>query len=142
MKKYEQCEHRLECGTCIKTGKICPHLPAEIRQIEIAPCIEPLPDLDWISTISNDSIPECCKPCPNHPSNGGSGVCNCVLPYMSLTNILQGGTQYSIVNKHDGTYTVDSSQKYNGNDTVTIPYKDSQTEYDPNIPHTYTDTNE
>ena len=136
MKKYEQCEHRLECGTCVKTGKICPHLPAEIRQIEIAPCVEPLPNLDWVSTISNDSIPDCCKPCPNHPSNGGSGICNCVLPYMSLSS-----TDGSINKGDGGTYTVDSSQKYNGNDTVTIPYKDSQTEYDPNIPHTYTSTN-
>ena len=137
MKKYEQCEHRLECGTCIKTGKICPHLPAEIRQIEIAPCVEPLPNLDWVSTsISNDSIPDCCKSCPNHPSNGGSGICNCVLPYMSLSS-----TGRSINKGDGGTYTVDSSQKYNGNDTVTIPYKDSQTEYDPNILHTYTSTN-
>lgn len=123
MKKYEQCEHRLECGTCVKTGKICPHLPAEIRQIKIDPCVEPLPDLHWVSTISNDPTPECCKLCPNHPSNGGSGICNCVLPYMSLS--LTGGS-YSIINNGDGTYTVDSSQKYNGNDTVTIP-------------HTYTD---
>ena len=139
MKKYDQCEHRLECGTCIKTGKICPHLPAEIRQIEIAPCVDPLPDVDWVGTISNDSIPECCKPCPNHPSNGGSGICNCVLPYMSLSST---GGSYSIINNGNGTYTVDSSQKYNGNNTVTIPYKDSQTEYDPNIPHTYTDAKE
>ena len=137
MTKYEQCEHRLECGTCVKTGKICPHLPSEIRQIETAPCVEPLPNLDWVST-SNNSIPDCCKPCPNHPSNGGSGICNCVLPYMSLSST---GGNYSIINNGDGTYTVDSSQKYNGNDTVTIPYKDSQTEYDPNIPHTYTSTN-
>ena len=58
MKKYEQCEHRLECGTCVKTGKICPHLPAEIRQIEIAPCVDPLPNLDWVSTsISNGISP-------------------------------------------------------------------------------------
>ena len=137
MKKYEQCEHRLECGTCVKTGKICPHLPSEIRQIETAPCVEPLPNLDWVSTsISNDSIPDCCKPCPNHPSNGGSGICNCVLPYMSLSST---GGSYRIINNGDGTYTVDSLQKYNGNDTVTIPYKDSQTEYDQKIPNTYTD---
>lgn len=23
--------------------------------------------------------PDACKNCPNHPSNGGSGVCNCIL---------------------------------------------------------------
>ena len=25
------------------------------------------------------SIPEPCKSCPIHPSNGGSGMCNCIL---------------------------------------------------------------
>lgn len=124
MKKYDQCEHRLECGTCVKTGKICPHLPAKISQIEFAPS-----DIDWISTISNDSTPECCKHCPNHPSNGGSGICNCVLPYMSLSST-------------GITYAVDSSQADNGNTTVAIPHKDSQTTYNPNIPHTYTDVTE
>ena len=24
-------------------------------------------------------IPESCKSCPNHPSNGGSGICHCIL---------------------------------------------------------------
>ncbi len=24
-------------------------------------------------------IPEACKSCSNHPSNGGSGICNCTL---------------------------------------------------------------
>ena len=129
MKKYDQCEHRLECGTCIKTGKICPHLPAEIRQIEIAPCVEPLPDVGPVGTIGNDSIPGCCKSCPNHPSNGGSGICNCVLPYISLSPT---GTKYSI----------HSSQIYSENTTVTIPYKGYQTAYDPNIPHTHTSANE
>lgn len=27
-------------------------------------------------------IPACCVNCPNHPSNGGSGICNCVSPYL------------------------------------------------------------
>ena len=26
-----------------------------------------------------DNIPEACKNCSNHPSNGGSGMCNCIL---------------------------------------------------------------
>ena len=35
---------------------------------------------DWY-TISDlkDNIPEACKNCPNHPSNGGSGICHCTL---------------------------------------------------------------
>lgn len=28
-----------------------------------------------------DGIPNCCKNCSNHPSNGGNGICNCTLPY-------------------------------------------------------------
>ena len=24
-------------------------------------------------------IPNACTMCPNHPSNGGSGICNCIL---------------------------------------------------------------
>lgn len=26
-----------------------------------------------------DYIPKACINCPNHPSNGGSGICNCIL---------------------------------------------------------------
>lgn len=140
MSNYEQCEHRLHCGTCVKTGKLCPHLPQVIKEDEYDSYdVSPLPKVDWVKDqVFN--IPDCCVNCPNHPTNGGSGVCNCVLPYMNTTNILQG-TSYNIVNKGDGTFTAASSQLYNGASTVTIPYKDSQTEDDPKIPRTYTDTN-
>lgn len=30
-------------------------------------------------------VPACCRGCSNHPSNGGSGVCHCVLPYVTTT---------------------------------------------------------
>lgn len=30
-------------------------------------------------------IPDCCKGCLNHTSNGGSGICNCALPYMTYS---------------------------------------------------------
>ena len=29
----------------------------------------------------DQNVPECCKGCSNHPSNGGSGICHCTLPY-------------------------------------------------------------
>ena len=35
-----------------------------------------------------DNVPKCCRYCSNHPSNGGSGICNCVLPYMTQTGYL------------------------------------------------------
>ena len=36
--------------------------------------------LDWgsMSTIV-DGIPSACKTCSNHPSNGGSGICHCIM---------------------------------------------------------------
>lgn len=30
-------------------------------------------------------IPESCKNCPNHPSNGGSGICHCILGNPQIT---------------------------------------------------------
>ena len=41
-------------------------------------------DSDSISNIS--SIPPSCVHCPNHPSNGGSGHCNCILGQPSITS--------------------------------------------------------
>lgn len=29
--------------------------------------------------IETPDIPDACKSCSNHPSNGGSGICNCTL---------------------------------------------------------------
>ena len=29
------------------------------------------------------SIPKACRSCSNHPTNGGSGICACTLPYQS-----------------------------------------------------------
>lgn len=34
------------------------------------------------------NIPACCVNCPNHPSNGGSGICNCVAPYLNQTTCI------------------------------------------------------
>lgn len=31
------------------------------------------------------AIPESCRNCSNHPSNGGSGFCNCTLGQFSVT---------------------------------------------------------
>lgn len=33
----------------------------------------------WTLFDENSYIPEYCKACPNHPSNGGSGICHCIL---------------------------------------------------------------
>ena len=49
-------------------------------------------------SISN--VPACCKNCSNHPSNGGSGICNCAAPYLGLVTC----DTYSISNIN-GTYS-------------------------------------
>jgi hypothetical protein len=36
------------------------------------------------------SYPSCCDGCSNNPKNGGSGICNCTLPYM------QNPTNYTV----------------------------------------------
>lgn len=36
-------------------------------------------------TKLNTYIPEACRECSNHPSNGGSGNCNCVLGSQHIT---------------------------------------------------------
>lgn len=36
-------------------------------------------DTEWPTLNRNPYIPEACRNCPNHPSNGGTGNCNCIL---------------------------------------------------------------
>lgn len=40
-----------------------------------------------------DNIPNCCKACSNHPSNGGSGICNCTAPYFEQNHHFTCTTQ-------------------------------------------------
>lgn len=37
--------------------------------------------LDWGNTspLAIDGIPNACRSCSNHPSNGGSGICHCIM---------------------------------------------------------------
>lgn len=32
-----------------------------------------------IEALKENSIPPACRNCSNHPKNGGSGICNCIL---------------------------------------------------------------
>lgn len=43
-------------------------------------------NIEKIITINPfDSTPEVCRNCPTHPSNGGSGICNCTLGLPKIT---------------------------------------------------------
>lgn len=44
---------------------------------------EPIADYYQYPPVTNSFDYECCKHCSNNPANGGSGICYCVLPYMS-----------------------------------------------------------
>ena len=46
----------------------------------------PFPSSKLYSNYSKlDNVPEACKYCSNHPSNGGSGICFCTLGSPKLT---------------------------------------------------------
>lgn len=48
---------------------------------------------------TSDNIPEACRNCNNHPSNGGSGVCHCTLgltPIKCTANSTGNGVTYTI----------------------------------------------
>lgn len=35
--------------------------------------------------IEWEYVPEVCQFCPNHPKNGGNGICNCILGLPKIT---------------------------------------------------------
>lgn len=56
--------------------------PKHIKLIPIKKDIPYLPDIEGFEFPRyNTYVPKCCEHCPNHPNNGGSGICLCTLPY-------------------------------------------------------------
>lgn len=69
----------------------------------IEDCMEPVVsntnyelDYEWLKKILSEQpilepfkidYPSCCDGCSNNPKNGGSGICNCTLPYMQNPTI-------------------------------------------------------
>lgn len=41
--------------------------------------------VDWSKLTVYNNIPETCKHCATHPSNGGNGICWCVLGSYHIT---------------------------------------------------------
>lgn len=82
----------------------------------IEECMEPVvsnisyePDYDWLKNALREqplqvfdvSYPSCCDGCSNNPKNGGSGICNCTIPYMQ--NPIMYNTEAScMANNIDG----------------------------------------
>jgi hypothetical protein len=70
--------------------------------------------------VNGYDYPDCCNGCSNNPKNGGSGICNCTLPYM------QNPTNYNIqpadtcMANNDGGYVYTISTKSSDAFTSTI----------------------
>ena len=69
---------------CVSTASIppitryeCPGCGYSSKPMREYPDYVTLPK--WLQEDDEPSAPDACKNCPNHPSNGGSGVCHCVL---------------------------------------------------------------
>lgn len=48
--------------------------------------------------------PSCCDSCSNNPKNGGSGICNCILPYMKNPIMYNTGDSCMANNIDDRVY--------------------------------------
>lgn len=64
-------------------------LTEEVKElkVQLAEKQDKFPQITIPSTVvpstDIDSIPSACRYCPQHPSNGGSGVCHCILGSMN-----------------------------------------------------------
>jgi len=55
----------------------------------------------WLKKDLWSDIPSCCRGCSNHPSNGGSGICHCTLPYMHGYGVTYSSGEYKILTTDD-----------------------------------------
>lgn len=83
------CKYQLPCGWCEKRNQMCTHITGENvydyqKRLQTIP-IPHYPDLTQIPEIKLGYEYNCCKGCSNNPANGGSGICNCTLPYMEMS---------------------------------------------------------
>lgn len=72
------------------------------------------PDNEWLKKILNEqplqtfeaNYPDCCDGCSNNPKNGGSGICNCTLPYMQNPIMYSTGDSCMANNIDNNVYFV------------------------------------
>lgn len=83
---------------------------------------------DWLNKYLKEqplqtfevSYPPCCDGCSNNPKNGGSGICNCTLPYMqNPTNYTVPIGDFCMANNTNGyvyfVNNVDDLKEHNAN---------------------------
>ena len=98
--EIKDCKYRLPCGWCDRKNELCIYeqhsteisMPDSDSTISQPVTIKGLPKWELVNFLdttviqkSLDETPEACKNCPNHPSNGGSGICNCTLGLPKIT---------------------------------------------------------
>ena len=94
---------RKECSKC---DWFWEEEPEDVVRVPFVPPKYRLPAWTEDHDYMFGEVPECCRNCSNHPSNGGSGICNCTLPYMTGNRTASKGRTYTIQVKDDGTYHV------------------------------------
>lgn len=75
------------CPDCTHTEDTCENCtryqfpPVEYKEINkpFIPTPSPVDNISWVNDIRWSNIHSPCQSCPNHPINGGSGNCNCIL---------------------------------------------------------------
>ena len=58
--------------------------------------------------VNGYDYPDCCDGCSNNPKNGGSGICNCTLPYMQNPTMYNIGESCMANNIEDRAYFVNA----------------------------------
>ena len=85
-------KYQKECTSC---GWVSPIIKKERDIIRI-----PYPTKEDhskdVTTATTQWIPDACKNCSNHPSNGGSGMCNCTLGLPTITCLASSGSDYTV----------------------------------------------
>lgn len=84
----KDCKFRTPCGWCERQNKQCTQISSvtsitvdKLNDVDIHQLQKSLQEYG-LASDTHSFIPYPCRACSNHPSNGGSGICNCVLPYM------------------------------------------------------------
>jgi len=84
-------EDKIEINSPIKVetieepkGWICPRC-GRVNAPWVASCSCNGSVFKKINTWTESDIPEACRSCSNHPSNGGSGICHCTLGTPKIT---------------------------------------------------------
>ena len=90
------CKYRLPCGWCDRRNQLC-------TQDSGYTVLNTIPKIEY----NNTYIPEACRTCSSHPSNGGTGLCACSKAYPELGEAtIQGSISNSVAE-------VDSIYDYN-----------------------------